>query len=402
MKGRYLTIFIMLAAAAACDILGDGLQDGRPRMYCERGRGDGSSSNAGSHGHPGPEDGTPAFVPDTSIFISAVRCEPGYDWRRDTAYGVSSSELLLMHDGEVIVCVPTSAAAHVCTEPDMHHIIGGHLYTEFSNGTRTYIGRDGEELFSFEGREFLKGLCEKDGKVYTLSEKRSGKGFSFRENGTVIISSSSGDILGSFSEPSYRGTGALYLDDGKVCFTYSSGSSLFKQFNLVRDGEESSPGRGPNILDVRSVQGKDVVAKTSFSGMVWSNARIWPESDGYLISGDALYNGSRCSGILDTRNGEFKVLGPAGLLIYYKNGMSAAMDPGSMEGCFFFPGACADMLGSNLAKVITPLDTGRPPYLDTGDRIEKYEGFNGFLTGLSTEISLPTKVGGSRQEGHGY
>lgn len=403
MKGRYFTFIIMLAATAACNLYGDGLQDGKPRMYCERGRGDGSSSDAGSHGHPGPEDGTPAFVPDTSIFISAVRCEPGYDWRRDTAYGVSSSELLLMHNGEVIVRVPTSAAAHVCTDPDMHHIIGGHLYTEFSNGSRTYIGCDGKELFSFEGREFLKGLCEKDGRIYTLSEKRTGKGFTLRKDGDIIMSVLSGELLGSFNEPSYRSTGALYIDDGRLCFAYSSGSPASSQYYLIRDGEETSaPVAGTNVLDIRSVLGKDIVIRTSASGLTWTSARIWPESDGYLIAGDLLYNGSQCSGILDTRSGNFTWLGARGMHIYYKDGKFAALNPASTEGNLFFPGQCADMLGARLAKVMTPLDTGEPPFLDTGEEIEEFDGFNGFLTGLRTEISLPTKAGGFRQEAHGY
>ena len=377
----------MLTSLAACDILEDGLQMGRPRRYCQRQNGDGYSKDNESPGHPLPDDSIQRFVPDTAIFLSAVRCDPSYDWRRDTAYGGGSAELLLIRDGEVAVTIPSGPDNRVSAAPDMHHIIDGHLYTEYSTGDRTFIGRDGHILFDVEGREFLKGILVRDSTVYTLSEFRSGKGFVLRKDGIPMLVKSEGRIIGDFSDPAYHGSGALYRDEGRICFSYLSANGGM----IVRDGVERCVTASPEgVQDIRSVKGKDIIAGRKAFGYEWEGARIRPFGSSYCISGDVQVGDERFATLYNCSTGRLTRLGPEGSMVYSKDGMAAILTEDELDGFYFFTGACADMLGDALAVALTPVNRESPPILRADGSVTEFGDLNGFLTGVSVEISLPS------------
>ncbi len=232
-------------------------------------------------------------IVDTALLFSAVRFEESYNYHRDSAYGAGRYEILLYRDFEQALSIPSSAEC-ASPDPDTHHILGGHLYTEAVTRERTFIGRDGQTLFSFEGREILRGLLTDGDDVYTLSESRSGDGFSFRKNGEILFSRESGYVFGDMAEPSYGPSGALYRDMGKICFCYAARLSGKEQYYTVMDGvagvtrfEERC-----SVQDVKISGGHPVSAEASYLWFDVENGRVWRDADGQVpVSGHMSYGG---------------------------------------------------------------------------------------------------------------
>ena len=388
---KKIIFFLLLPlSAAGCNLLENDLSMGRPRSYYQRHGGDSDSLKAAKS--PGePETPIQMPEPDTVVFVSAVRCPSDYDWRRDTAYGCPSAELLLFRNGEAVVSIPAGIGTQVSSAPDMHHILDGHLYTEYCDYSRTVVGRDGQELYSVPGRELLKGLLEKDDDLYTLSVRLSEGGFVLRKNGDIVISKTKGDIFGTFDDPSYGQTGALYKDAGQVCFAFRERSGSAYSYHVVRDGsEELVSGATSGLLDVKSVAGKNVTISSSALGFKWKDARIWRSGAGYLVAGESAETAE--DGILRVVNSSTKVSSSfrmKGGLIYVSDGVGYALDAESMaQESFCFSPRCACVMGSNFVTVCTPGD-GTTPYLDIGGKKTGFDGVGGFLTAVSASVSLP-------------
>nr|CAP07658.1 hypothetical protein [uncultured rumen bacterium] len=157
---------------------------------------------------------------DTVLYMTAVEFPEGYDWRRDTSFGEIDGRLVLYRDSVRILEVPAGPGTPVSLDPDLHHFVDGHIYTESCTDEETVIGRDGEQIFSYPGRELLCGLLAEGEDVYTLGRSRSGAGFSLRRNGEELFSRLDGGIAAQFSSnPSYL-SGALYCDGGHMYFSY--------------------------------------------------------------------------------------------------------------------------------------------------------------------------------------
>ncbi len=196
----------------------------------------------GGHGAGDGSDSTAVIPPpagDTSVLVSAVEFPDDYDWQRDTAFGQVSGKILLLRGGVRILEIPAGAGGKASLDPDMHHLVGGHLYTEYSDGASTYVSRDGEKLFTFEGREYLRGILPMDGHLYTLSQRRDGKGFLLRQDGEVLLDKDAGIVLKSFRDYPDRESGALYENEGKVCFHYSKGIGSERVWYSVQNLVES-------------------------------------------------------------------------------------------------------------------------------------------------------------------
>ena len=176
---------------------------------------------------------------DTVIYMTAVEFPEGYDWRRDTSFGEISGRLVLYRDSLRVMEIPAGSGFPASLEPDLHHFSGGHIYTESCTADGTVIGRDGEALFTYPGRELLCGLLVEGTDVYTLGRSRSGGGFSLRRNGEELFSRPDGGIAAHFSaRPDYP-TGALYRDGGHMYFSYWRPSGEDKVWYVVEDGAES-------------------------------------------------------------------------------------------------------------------------------------------------------------------
>lgn len=378
----------------------------------------------GGSGHSGSGSGDstkilPPSVRDTSVLVSAVEFPEDYDWQRDTAFGQVSGKILLLRNGERILEIPTGAAGRATTDPDMHHLVDGHLYTEYTDGTHTFLSRDGESLYTFDGREHLRGLLPLDGKLYTLSQRKDGKGFVFRCDGQTLLDKDSGMILKSFRDYPDRKSGALYENDGRVCFHYSKGQDREKLWYSVQDMVESQiyvydgelldaryfgddlcvvsalSGRGvqmtvgrrqdvvqkaanPKLSGVSLVKsGQDILAigrikyiqprKTSLQTCIWSSSGVQAYVDGtYQFVMDAhndihMYgpDGEGGTEVLDSRCEKVSAIG--GMIPYSRR--------------------IAAMLGSQTYLALTPSDSsGRMILWSKGK--EKELIINGFLTDM--------------------
>ncbi len=273
-----------LLLAAGCTDLGDGLVPGRSRTDCHSRERSGGSQDEG---------GQTVVSTDTTVYLSAVRFEEGYDWRRDSTYGAVSYEIVFYKDFQPVLRIPSSAES-ASPDLDSHHIIGGHLYTEASSGGRTALGRDGETLFSFEGREILRGLLPVGSDVYTLSESRSGDGFSLRKNGKVIFWRESGSVFGDLADPSYRPYGALYKDQDKISFCYRAGKDRDEHYYMVQDCVETMTSLEWRywIEDVKVCGGYPRYAELSCLWYELQDGRVWIEEDGCVsVSGWMSYGG---------------------------------------------------------------------------------------------------------------
>lgn len=224
----FLTIFAVLSG---CVGEGDGIKklDAFSDRYIESVRGGGVPV----HAQP------PA---DTVLYMTAVEFPEGYDWRRDTSFREVQGRLVLYRDSLRILEFPAGPGYPAGLDPDLHHFVGGHIYTESCTGDETVIGRDGETLFSYPGRELLCGLLVEGDDVYTLGRSRSGKGFSLRRNGEELFSRPDGGIAAHFSANPLYLSGALYRDRGHMYFSYWRPLEEGSEINLwyiVEDGVES-------------------------------------------------------------------------------------------------------------------------------------------------------------------
>lgn len=155
------------------------------------------------------------------VYITAVTFEDGYDWQRDTAFGLVSGSIRLYWQEKLILSIPAGPGTEVSLDADKHHFLDGHLYTEYNSISETVIKKDGNEFIRYDGPETIKGIVMRDGDFYSLGQKTGGKGgFSLRKNGLLLMEREAGTLCGSFADPSYGETGALYEDEGIMYFSF--------------------------------------------------------------------------------------------------------------------------------------------------------------------------------------
>lgn len=390
---NFILFFLVCLWMAGCDYMNIGTAEGGAggRRYPESGK---DSS-----------DVPVITILDTSVFVSALRCvNKDYDWGRDTAYGGDNFHLVLYRNWEEIMSVPAGASCGISPDPDMHHIFEGHLYTEFSDADRTIIGRDGEELFRFEGREFLKGLLTDGDDLYTLSQERTGNGFTYRKNGAVLLKVGSGRITGGFEVPSYGNGGALYRDGAHICFSYRSTDNADKGWYLVCDGKQQQIADGTaSVLDVRSINSEVIIAGRASGNRKWETSCLWPGEGEWYRTGEL----SSRSVVVNRKDAVLFSFPEKNLVMYYNKGigamgisvnednevriLSTLRVERKLEGAYrYFSPVCASLSHGKEIIALTPLEG--EPYCLEDNRKRTFDGLNGFLTGVETVVSQTTKV----------
>lgn len=354
---------------------------------------------------------------DTAVFVSAVIVPADYDWRRDTAYGAVSCEVQVLKNGVRQFSARAGMDESISISPLSHHLFGGHLYTERTTDSGTIICRDGEPCISYPEREILKGFLIEKGIVHTLGKDLDGDGFNYRRNGEIVLSQESGTIFGDFVNPAYGRTGALYLNDGAVCFCFRNSNYCY----VVRDGEKQSIRsnvRAGRVRDMRQIGSSCYyVADYTTSMLVFSPSRTYTlptetswqsawifEKDGEpWIVADAASK-SICwpiekiedpsSGMLFPGAGIFIYPGISGIYsISCDDGILSLRDHnGSLlfirDSSFFFGPGCAQCSGDEMFILINPRERDAQPAI-WQDGKEIPLDLNGFLTGVEVEISPP-------------
>ena len=359
---------------------------------------------------PGEGPGTDPLY-DTCLFMSAVQVAPGYDWRRDTAFGVSGGSVLLYRDLEAVLNLPLSEG--ISPDPDTHHILDGHLYTESSARSETVVRRDGQEVARWPGRERLCGIWEADGVVCTLSQNRSGEGFSLRRNGKTVLAMESGQVVGDLLDPSFPPTGALFPEGGKACFFYTDGVASARTLYLVREERAEvlrSIPAGSVLADAKLLDGRayslvlgvgggadlwiDIrpAALPPLDGLSWTEAHIYPHAEGYALAGTYLHNGKSAAGVLYP-DGELTPLGGPGSVIYGDGTRFSGLDVSRKTGLgaryYFFHNGCAAYAGGQMYLVLTPRNKGEKALLSSGGRQLPLD-LDGYLTGVGLSV-LPAE-----------
>lgn len=396
------------AILSACSLLDPPLTMGKPRF------------DTGSDMNFGEDTGKRDMTADTTVLVSCIRYEEGYDWRRDTAWHAAGSELMLIrlhddifagkgpgHEGfEVIEAVSTGRKEKVSPGPDLHHIIGGHLYTEYSDESGTCLKKDGELLFNYPEQEILCGIIDTCGKVFTLGRSKTGFGLNYRENGRIVVESPDGVPFGYFNDMSYGAEGALYPVDGKISFTYRRTLGAWEEIVAVSGGEERlvSSRESCTTHDARILEGGRVYWVSSESGktvlrsldsesdiscrdMKMEEGKILFPRGGPYVFAFFRDGSSRCCGI--PFNGSLMHVGTPPDLVYEQDGWFGILQEDSFKDCYLPSRNCAAMLDRELIVALTPRTSGYPYVLWHGRKTEIE--INGFVSGIEVEISPPRK-----------
>lgn len=185
------------------------------------------------------EDGTdgawvaPGISPPQSArsitFVSAFDYPDGYRWSTDQEEGSVRCSLVVFMDEIPIMKVPVGNEYKVSSDPDMHRLIDGHLYTDFSTDSETLIKKDGKLLFSYPQPETIYDFKIINGSVHTLGQSRRGDGFSYRVDGEVVLQRETGYSFGRImcrdSVVSVSFVQPIRVEDG-----------LLERYYIIRDG----------------------------------------------------------------------------------------------------------------------------------------------------------------------
>lgn len=217
-------------------------------------------------------DDIPPPVADTTVYALGIEFPQSYDWQKDTAYRNVNSKLVLFANQKRVFEVEAGTGSHLSPEVDKNRLIDGHLYSDFSSEGETIISKDGKELFRYSGEEMMCGIMVTDEHVYTLGQNRQGKGFSYRKDGSLILSQQNGTVLGDMSR-SPGESGALYMNGESMLFTYSVRDDGTDKWYLAKDGigeRLSLPSGTVKVLDAKLI-GEDLhlaIVTTSSRGRV--------------------------------------------------------------------------------------------------------------------------------------
>jgi len=392
---RFL-LFIALLAAASCSLV-----DGPMSMGSSKGRR--PSRNGSKDIQVSPN--LPS--PDTIIYLSALSFPEDYDWARDSGVGNVKADILLFRNCEKVLSVPVGGL--VSPDADRHHVVSGHLITQFNKTGRLELGMDGGRLFSYAGEGELRGLLFWGTTIYSLVALSNG-GFTLRKDNEVLISRNSGYIFGSLNDQSYPETGALYMDGSSLVFCYAEledGSWRHFSYADGRAEEEPGPEDGSRAFDMKRHDGKSCIVKEIMNGYRWSpNSRIWNGRNGLpVICGDvqSLSGGEWCSMFMDTYDYGMTTIGPPEGELYvsadgigfchiydregstrlYRNGMQVLQPEGLYS---YISPLCTALAGSTPVLVLSPREGSASPYVLIGNKCSVLD-FCGFFTSVRTTIN---------------
>ena len=207
-------------------------------------------------GRPPKRAPSPEALPEgASVWATAVAFPATTDWRAGETEGAG---LLLFKNGRKVDSLPGKD----WLQPERHRFREGHLWTQYTDGARSYIARDGAPFLSFDGEESPVGFLLLGGHVHTLGQ-RPGGGCCYRIDGKEVFSSAQGLVLGSGSDPDWEG-GALCADGGGVYYTIGlsqqSASTPVWEYRLMRGADiwkVITPPAGAQLFDVRVSGGQN-------------------------------------------------------------------------------------------------------------------------------------------------
>lgn len=174
-------------------------------------------------GRPSPVDEPEE---EETLLFTGVRYPEGYDWNRDPEYGSVQCILFLASaDGGTLLERKVGTAHMVASDSDMHRILGGSLWEDWSTDAETIVTRDGVEQFRWQGRECISEALLCGGRLYTLGSSREDGGMCLRRDGVLQMGSGTIDPVPP-----------LHEDNGAVCLAATSTSGGSRTWYAIREG----------------------------------------------------------------------------------------------------------------------------------------------------------------------
>ena len=204
----------------------------------------------------------PSPMSPSLTFVSAFDYPDGYDWRSDPDRGHVKCSLVVFREGLPVLKVPVGNEYSVSPDPDMHRIIDGHLYTDFSDGTETLLKKNGKPVLSYPGAEMICDMKVKGSDIYTLGHSRKGQGFALRLNGSVLLSREAGYTFER-----------ILIEDTEVSVAFAepivSSSGTVERYYVMRGGKVTQIALRDDIKQVWdvAVYGEEIYYLASLTGV---------------------------------------------------------------------------------------------------------------------------------------
>ena len=204
----------------------------------------------------------PSPMSPSLTFISAFDYPDGYDWRSDPNRGHVKCSLVVFREGLPVLKVPVGNEYRVSPDPDMHRIIDGHLYTDFTDGTETLLKKNGKPVLSYPGAEMICDMKVKGSDIYTLGHSRKGQGFALRLNGSVLLSREAGYTFER-----------ILIEDTEVSVAFAepivSSSGTVERYYVMRGGKVTQIALRDDIKQVWdvAVYGEEIYYLASLTGV---------------------------------------------------------------------------------------------------------------------------------------
>ncbi len=373
---------------------------------------------------------------DTTIYLTTVEFAEGYDWQHDEAGETADFKVCAYKNGIKIISIQGGHNNNVASSADMHRLIGGNLYTDYSTSTETIISRNGTELFRYNGREMIIGFLVREDGIYTLGQNRSGQGLSYRRNGEVLYTHNEGSVIGRLPDPSCE-SGALSMDGEDIvfffCVRFSSASGDRYVCYSVRNGKAETIETDPEInavFDMRIIEGETYIAagrngqlgapilyrkgktvefNANHSENIGNCRLLWHE-DKICLSADLTFSAWKDVSsilwdidkrtILRTRDGERIITfhvderGHAFVYVDKRDVILGAVYMGDAHHCAYNPKGeyCVMSLGCSVLKGHTfytgmsSRESGKPPIVTRNDKADTLH-INGYISSIKVGIS---------------
>lgn len=230
----------------------------------------------------GISQGSTESVRKTVWYLTGMDYPEGYDWRADAEVGMVKCSLVVYANGVPMMKAPVGDAYETSSDPDMHRVIDGDLYTDYSSDSTTVIKKNGKLLFRYPGREMMVGMAVEGDAVYTLGQSRSGRGFSYRKNGEILFEHPSGRLFDHFEKSA---TGCFFAYSEEILF---SGRLIERYYVYSEDS-------------VRQIAVREDVKKVWDVAVTDGTVRYLASLVG--ISNPVLIHGDDSMAVLDVSNG---------------------------------------------------------------------------------------------------
>ena len=144
---REWRLILMMAIALLCCISCGEVEQSSGKYFPYRGElnQEPKSEKGDEDGKEDDEEDDEEVVPQEKMVLcmSGIEYPDGYNWFKDEMYGQVECRLFLEVEGKRVLEIDVADTTYVASDHDMHRIVDGHIYTDFSTSEETIIKRDG-------------------------------------------------------------------------------------------------------------------------------------------------------------------------------------------------------------------------------------------------------------------